>query len=392
MGGAALCRQSNPGVVDPANENVSPPSYAQTDEDKAAWSEQITVLQEKKGNASDFASQKAILRRLVHEPGSMSLPCALRKEFWLLMPSTNEGMTLTTLISTEGAADSEQAKSIERDVNRTFSGVPTLLPAAHSKTLAEEGDGETKALGRVLLALAVEDPECGYVQGMNFMAGWVLRQGLAEQEAFGICRYLLQKKAGLNLRLFYLAGLPKLQQLITLLDDAVAVALPQLHEHLQSHNITATLYATPWLMTLFVTTQLQLTTLLAIWDLLLLSDDADAAEQLLLQVSLSLLRIVEQEVAVRNKTRRKRGGCDFEETMQLLSKDCNGRFSQEATSTFLSRIEGGGNPTKVHYSGSGISPSGSDSSADSGSAGGGSESQRSTIEPQEETEGKGAAV
>jgi hypothetical protein len=100
-------------------------------------------------------------------------------------------------------------------------------------------------------------------------------------------------------------------------------------------------------MTLFVTTQLPLTTLQAVWDLLLMSENAAMAENILLKVSLTLLKIVEQEVTARNKSRRRRGSCDFEETMQLLSKDCNGRFSSENTSTFLTQIGCGGEAAEL---------------------------------------------
>ena len=109
-------------------------------------------------------------------------------------------------------------------------------------------------------------------------------------------------------------GLKKLQESCKLLDKAVSKELPGLSQHLQSLEITATLYATPWLMALFVTTQLQHTTLLAIWDLLLLSDNA---EQLLIQVALGLLSLVQEEIRSMGKGRRKRGTCDFDETMHL---------------------------------------------------------------------------
>ena len=47
---------------------------------------------------------------------------------------------------------------------------------------------------------------------------------------------------------------------------------------------------------------------------------------------------MQEEIRSMGKGRRKRGTCDFDETMSLLSKDCNGRFSSESAVHFLRRI------------------------------------------------------
>ena len=80
-------------------------------------------------------------------------------------------------------------KDIERDVNRTF-------PHHRYFSNTEGGSGEIgqKALGNVLTAYAVYNPEVGYCQGMNFMAGFLLIvSGSREKESFCLLTALLSQ-------------------------------------------------------------------------------------------------------------------------------------------------------------------------------------------------------
>jgi len=80
-------------------------------------------------------------------------------------------------------------ETIVKDVGRTF---PNLKPFA-----TEKG---RRSLQNVLLAYAAYDPEVGYCQGMNFLAGLLLLYLPDEEIAFGALVTLMKER---GLRDFY---------------------------------------------------------------------------------------------------------------------------------------------------------------------------------------------
>ena len=73
--------------------------------------------------------------------------------------------------------------SIDKDVGRTFPEVDLFG--------TERGQ---QALKNVLLAYAAYDPEVGYCQGMNFLAGLSLLYLPVEADAFGTLVLLMQER------------------------------------------------------------------------------------------------------------------------------------------------------------------------------------------------------
>ena len=70
---------------------------------------------------------------------------------------------------------------IEKDLDRTFPGHPLL-----------ESERGQAALRRILHATSVHNPDSGYCQGMNFIAG-VLSFVLDEEEAFWVFDIILNE-------------------------------------------------------------------------------------------------------------------------------------------------------------------------------------------------------
>lgn len=124
------------------------------------------------------------------------------------------------------------------DLSRTF---PT-----QKYFQASLGPGQL-ALYNLLKAYSLFDPEVGYCQGLSFIAG-VLLLHLDEKEAYYMLRYLM---LDLGLRRQYLPDMAALQvqlyQMARLLRDLHR----DLYEHLEGNEISPTLYAAPWFLTLF---------------------------------------------------------------------------------------------------------------------------------------------
>lgn len=56
----------------------------------------------------------------------------------------------------------------------------------------------------------MQDPEVGYVQGMNFLAGFIMHYIEDEGEAFALLERLMRHPV-YHMRNFFLAGLPEIQ-------------------------------------------------------------------------------------------------------------------------------------------------------------------------------------
>jgi len=136
--------------------------------------------------------------------------------------------------------NAEMANKIEKDVFRTFPEFPFFARAA---------TGPQK-LRRILTTFALFCTDIGYVQGMNFLVGGLLLSGLSEEEAFWC---LVQLFKVYSFDEIYSVGLTGLKVHFTVLTKLISVYLPQLYEHFEKFDITPNIFATRWLLTLFVT-------------------------------------------------------------------------------------------------------------------------------------------
>jgi hypothetical protein len=193
--------------------------------------------------------------------------------------------------------------AIQRDVGRTLPREELFQD--------ERGKGQG-ALFRLLRALAHRHCDIGYVQGLNFVVATFIGVFPGEEAlAFSCVQALLFRHA---LADFYRPGFPRLGVTVWQFDRIVEAFLPETHDILQQHGVTAEYYAMQWFLTIFAGVLPQLT-VRRIWDRFLI-----AGWQVVVQVGLALLVNVRDELA----------GLDTSEALVLLKKFVRSRrFSTE---------------------------------------------------------------
>ena len=129
---------------------------------------------------------------------------------------------------------------IRRDINRTF---PSLK-------FFKEVQGQQQ-LFNVLKAYALYNPEVGYCQGMGFIVGMLLSH-LNEVDAFNVLVGLMRKDGEYNMQGLYKPGLPLLNEYLKELDAMIETELPALSNHLEMLGIETSMFASQWILTLFV--------------------------------------------------------------------------------------------------------------------------------------------
>ncbi|XP_030755197.1 TBC1 domain family member 1 isoform X2 [Sitophilus oryzae] len=176
------------------------------------------------------------------------------------------------------------------DLGRTFPN--------HSYFSSPLGPGQL-ALFNLLKAYSLLDPEVGYCQGLSFVAG-VLLLHMEESQAFTLLRHLMFRRA---LRVQYLPDMMglqiKLYQLSRLLHDQI----PDLYNHFDLYEVAPTLYAAPWVLTMFAS-QFPLGFVTRVFDLVFLE-----GPNVIFRVALSLLGFHKDKILL----------CDsFEEIMNYI--------------------------------------------------------------------------
>ncbi|XP_076675073.1 PTB_TBC1D1_like and TBC domain-containing protein plx isoform X3 [Andrena cerasifolii] len=183
-----------------------------------------------------------------------------------------------------------QQHAILIDLGRTFPNHPYFSSAL--------GPGQL-ALFNLLKAYSLLDHEVGYCQGLSFVAG-VLLLHMSEDQAFFLLRHLMFRR---GLRKLYLPDMAALQLYLYQLSRLLHDRLPAIYSHFDKHEVSPTLYAAPWLLTLFAS-QFPLGFVTRVFDLLFLE-----STEVLFRVSMALLK-EHQDQLLR---------CDsFEEIMEYL--------------------------------------------------------------------------
>ncbi|XP_029168192.1 TBC1 domain family member 1 isoform X2 [Nylanderia fulva] len=183
-----------------------------------------------------------------------------------------------------------QQHAILIDLGRTFPNHPYF-----SSPL---GPGQL-ALFNLLKAYSLLDHEVGYCQGLSFVAG-VLLLHMAEDQAFFLLRHLMFRR---GLRKLYLPDMAALQLHLYQLSRLLHDRLPTIYNHFDKHEVSPTLYAAPWLLTLFAS-QFPLGFVTRVFDLLFLENS-----EVLFRVSVALLEEHQDQLLC----------CDnFEEIMEYL--------------------------------------------------------------------------
>jgi hypothetical protein len=106
-------------------------------------------------------------------------------------------------------------------------------------------------LFNVLKAYSIHNPEVGYCQGMGFIVGMLLSH-MEELDAFNVLNSLMHRKGDYNMQGLYKPGLPLLNEYLTKLDRMIHHELPILSDHFASLGVETSMFASQWILTLFV--------------------------------------------------------------------------------------------------------------------------------------------
>ena len=245
-----------------------------------------TRCEERHSSISSFhkSSPRVFIRRLYKGP-----PTQFRAEAWLSLSAwTGDDSQYSEL--TKRQVDVEVEIAIQKDLDRTYPDVEYF-----------RGKGRT-ALEEVLKAFALAEPDVGYVQGLNFIAGLCLMvTGGDSPKSFHLLRYLLTV---LRLKGLFTENLPKLIELLDLFHHCMDELFPQLRPLFEAKEVNDGLWLTKWLLSLYACS-LPLHVVVRIWDVLL-----HQGPIFLVKVGLALLR----------RERNSFNGCDCGEISEKLKK------------------------------------------------------------------------
>lgn len=188
------------------------------------------------------------------------IPESFRKGAWFRMSGglalaskkENSG-TYTTLSQKKGPCEQQ----IAVDLDRSFPEHPMFAKGGKGIPMME----------RVLTAYSNYDPEVGYCQGMNFLAGFLLMH-IGEEEAFWTLVGLLNDQK-FGCRSLYKRDMRLAQKSVAQFDAVLAEFLPALKAHMDSEDLPAGLYAPQWFLALF-TNIFPLDLVTRVWDCFLL--------------------------------------------------------------------------------------------------------------------------
>ena len=162
---------------------------------------------------------------------------------------------------------------------------------------------------RILDCLSKCCPEVNYSQGMNFISAFLLNITGDEEEAFYLFLSLLLTSDYGSL---FTKELANLKKYFYVFERILDILLPELYNYLKVNNIKVSFFISPWFITLFTDTYLNIEhrenpkVLLRIWDLFLFSGCKS-----ILKVGISLLKSFEPKIM----------SLTFEELLRFLISD-----------------------------------------------------------------------
>jgi len=125
------------------------------------------------------------------------------------------------------------------DLGRTF--------PSHAYFTGALGPGQL-GMFQLLKSYSILDPEVGYCQGLPFLVGLLLMHLDEEEEAFNLLKFVM---FNLNLRSMFKPDMTGLQVSMYQLTRLLSETSPALYKLLDRLGVDPSLYATPWLLTLF---------------------------------------------------------------------------------------------------------------------------------------------
>ncbi|TMW50436.1 hypothetical protein DOY81_004489 [Sarcophaga bullata] len=155
------------------------------------------------------------------------------------------------------------------------------------------------SLFNLLKAYSILDPELGYCQGLGFICG-ILLLHCEEADAFQLLKHLMFHR---QMRTKYLPDMKKFQLQLYQLSRLVKDHLPELYVWLDQNDVSPTLYAAPWILTVF-SSQFPLGFVARVFDLMFLE-----SSEVIFKFAIALLTVHQDELLARD---------NFEEIMDYL--------------------------------------------------------------------------
>ncbi|XP_065357640.1 TBC1 domain family member 4 isoform X2 [Calliphora vicina] len=155
------------------------------------------------------------------------------------------------------------------------------------------------SLFNLLKAYSILDPELGYCQGLGFICG-ILLLHCEEADAFQLLKHLMFHR---QMRTKYLPDMKKFQLQLYQLSRLVKDHLPDLYVWLDQNDVSPTLYAAPWILTVF-SSQFPLGFVARVFDLMFLE-----SSEVIFKFAIALLTVHQEELLARD---------NFEEIMDYL--------------------------------------------------------------------------
>ncbi|KAI9794344.1 MAG: hypothetical protein M1816_005413 [Peltula sp. TS41687] len=208
------------------------------------------------------------------------IPVAYRAKIWAECSGASAMRTpgyYDDLIQ-NGVDDPVIVAQISMDINRTLT----------DNVFFRDGPGVVK-LHEVLIAYSRRNPEIGYCQGMNLIAGSLLLIMPTSEEAFWLLTSMIENILPAN---YYDDSLLASRADQQVLRQYVTDILPRLSAHLDELNIELEALTFQWFLSVF-TGCLSAEALFRVWDVVLCTNDGST---FLFQVALALLSLNERQL------------------------------------------------------------------------------------------------
>eukprot|EP01117_Protostelium_nocturnum_P005613 TRINITY_DN2022_c2_g3_i1.p1 TRINITY_DN2022_c2_g3~~TRINITY_DN2022_c2_g3_i1.p1 ORF type:complete len:411 (+),score=154.97 TRINITY_DN2022_c2_g3_i1:300-1532(+) len=292
----------------------SSPSSSSSDPNKKKSNVNSSTLDKEKrksSNSKSTKSSKSSARRSVSSSTSIASPdvykdaleclkCGLisiRGQVWLLRTrSSRDQLTIRQDTSMyeklkESPVPIDQIEQIQKDLSRTY---------PQYDLFQQENVQET--MFHILKALASHRQSVGYCQGMGYVAAF-LSTMMPEEDAFWLMVQLIDN---LQMADFWSPSLPGIPRAFFVLEKLLEFGLPKLSQHFKDNELETSMYATPWMMTLFLYNH-SIPFSMRLWDMILFE-----GFYYVYVIALSLLTIYEDQLL----------SMSFDELIQFLQFSC----------------------------------------------------------------------
>lgn len=169
-------------------------------------------------------------------------------------------------------------QQIEIDISRTFPDLRSFDVEPQRKLL------------RVLNAYAAYNPDVGYCQGMNYVAGLLLIvSDMREEESFAMLARLMDDQ-NFGLSGLYQERLPLLRRYLRACDRLVAETVPELRDHFIKEQVQPAVYLHQWFLTLFINC-FPLSMVMILWDVIVCE-----GLPVILRIAVSILQVLKDSL------------------------------------------------------------------------------------------------